>query len=125
MKFFSKIPYWKLLAIPVLAYTIGFTCNMTALISNGGTMPVLSTDGEVWQGDKPNWSKVVLYENTIFFDPIHTRMKPTDHVKWLCDIFNLHNGTYSIGDFFAMFAYSTYDYFGIAWLTLLLKKFME
>lgn len=120
---FSKLPYWKLLAVPVLAFAIGFLCNQTALIANGGRMPVLETDAEIWQGDAPNWNKVVLYENIIYHDPVHTRMKPTDHVKWLCDVFNLHDGIYSIGDFFAMFAMSTWDYFGIVWLTLLIKKF--
>jgi hypothetical protein len=124
----SKIrtfPYWQLLAIPALLFAIGFTCNMTALISNGGRMPVLVTKGEIFEGAKPDYAKEVFYDGIEFIDPIHTVMRKEDHVKFLCDIFNLHDGTYSIGDFFAISADWLWDKFSIAWLALVIRKFFS
>jgi hypothetical protein len=118
-------PYWQLLAIPVVLFAIGFTCNMTALIVNGGRMPVLVTQGELFQGAAIDWTKQVLYDGIVYLDPVHTVMRKGDHLKFLCDIFNLHDGTYSIGDGFAISADWLWDKFSIAWLALVIRKFFS
>lgn len=70
-----KYRNWTFIVPPV-----GGIMNLTAILLNGGKMPVLASP-------------------TVFLDPTHSIMTAGTHVKFLCDIFPLmHIGLFSLGD---------------------------
>lgn|SRR6185437_5426617 len=63
--------------------SVGGVLNLTAILSNGGKMPVLVPPGFQLTG----------------IDPCHSLLTAGTHVKMLCDIFPLmHLGLFSVGD---------------------------
>jgi hypothetical protein len=149
LKLLKKTPYWYLIAIPLLCTFIGAGSNQAVLIANGGKFPVLVNQEQIAQMCTPDTddkddslAKIVQHlkhedskisapdANTCanggeFLDAVHTIMQPTDHFKFLADVFNLRVAIFSIGDFLLMLGDWIWAWSSIAWVVLVLRKFIE
>jgi hypothetical protein len=60
-----------------------------------------------------------------FLDDTHVIMSKESKLKWLSDVWDFKDVTYSIGDFFLMFADWMLQWAPLAWLVLVLRRFIE
>lgn len=127
-----KIPYWQVLAIPVLFMAIGAFSNQAVLIANGGKFPTMVNEKQkaehqsstvIDTGDFKIVVPVAEKEESQFLgDDVHSVMGKNSHLKALADIFNVGEGIASIGDFFVMAGVWLWKFAPIVWLTLVIKK---
>lgn len=92
-----RFPHWKWLFVPTIAFYVGAALNILAITANRGVMPVHCPQQfwEAWASQGMN----ILPGYTI--DEIHSVMKASDHLKFLCDWIVLPRvGIASPGDFF-------------------------
>lgn len=127
-----RIPYWKVLALPVFLFVLGYCSNQAVLIANHGKFPVMVN--EVQQVEHQKQMEVSLGDIQIVVpsapvtssqylgDDVHSVMGPNSHLKALADIFALPQGTASIGDFLILAGEWLWSYCPIIWLTLVLRK---
>jgi hypothetical protein len=103
-----KVPYWYLLAVPVMLFVSGFFMNKIAMASNGGAMPVLiyKCSADDMEGDRR-----------------HICMTHDTHVKILCDWINVQGGIESLGDILLDGSEYTFWPFVFGWLVLIIKRF--
>lgn len=101
-----RIPHSVFLFLPLGLMVLGASLNQLALISNGGTMPVLF----------PGWTCPDLGEDTI-----HRCMTQASHLKFLCDVFNFHTTIESIGDQFLELGSLLMGPAFITWCVLMIK----
>ena len=145
-KTLKKIPYWYLIAIPLLAIGIGAASNQAVLIANGGKFPVqvnAEEQAKLCVAPKadadyalPSAHRQEPAEpsapdmNTCanggeYLDEVHTIMNSQSHLKAFADIFNLGAATYSIGDFLLILGEWMWGWSCIAWCVLVIRKFVE
>jgi hypothetical protein len=151
-----KIPYWYLIAIPLLSIGLGTVSNQVVLWSNHDQFPVMYNDEKIHQScqtpdptaptdlltllmgpkapkkDAPSILKPqpakdadLCQNGGIFLDDTHVIMTKDSKLKFLADIWDFHEVTYSIGDFFLMFAEWMLSWAPLAWLVLVIRKFIE
>ena len=145
-----NIPYWYLIAIPLLSFGIGVASNQAVLIANGDKFPVMANEENLRKycapadedagfaaiiaeitGQKAHSEKSVVTPDPYscqaggeFIDNVHIIMTKKTHLNFLADVFDL-GAIYSIGDFGIIFAEWMLDWAVIAWLVLVLRKFIE
>lgn len=159
-KWMTKIPYWYLIAIPLLSIGLGCVSNQAVLWTNFDKFPVMYNDEKIHQScqtvDKTaagnslieiltgNRAPTVKPKNVpdifapapakdadlcqnggLFLDDTHVIMTKDSKLKWLADVWDMHDVTYSIGDFFLMFADWMFGWAPLAWLVLVIRKFIE
>lgn len=104
-----KIPYWQLIFIPAVLFTIGFCMNSLAVVSNHGQM-VVHMPGGCAKGDFDK-------------DRVHACMLEDSHLKILSDWILFDEGVYSPGDGFIEAANYSYLPFLYMWVALILKDY--
>jgi len=155
-KFLSKIPYWYLIAIPLLITFLGIASNQAVLIANGDKFPVLYNNEKIHVSCQtpeakpaPDFLSLILgpprarpsilepqpapidldpnlcQNGGKFLDDTHVIMSKDSHLKILSDIIDFHTATYSIGDGLLAFGEWMWEWAGISWLTLVIRKFIE
>ena len=138
----KKLPYWYLIAIPLLLTFMGAASNQAVLIANGDTFPVMVNAEKIQKWCAPvedaDPLAAIIHAIThqpapdlnscagggVFLDGVHTIMQPKDHLKFLADIFDL-GSIYSIGDFGIILGRWMWDWSLSAWVVLVLRKFIE
>jgi hypothetical protein len=143
LKFLKKVPYWYLIAIPLLSFGLGAASNQAVLIANGDKFPVMVNAEKIQKWCAPAIDadplsaliRHIMHTETakdpnsctnggVFLDGVHTIMRPKDHLKFLADIFDL-GSIYSIGDFGIILGSWMWDWSLIAWVVLVIRKFIE
>ena len=131
LKALRRFPYWYLLAVPALLFILGAASNQAVLVANHGKFPVMVNDAEIAKlcpsADelRPEFKGIACTSDGHggqYLDRAHTIMGPNSHLKMLADIFDLGDGTYSIGDFLIMLGTGLWSFTPIMWLTLILRK---
>ena len=126
-----KIPYWYLIAIPLLSIGLGTVSNQVVLWDNFDKFPVMYNAEKIHESCKPKDKADDLAADIIkalsgsgktknlhlqlsapdpnvcanggpFLDHIHVIMTKDSKLKALADIWDFHDVTYSIGDFMLM-----------------------
>lgn len=108
MKFW-KIPYWQLLVLPLLCYSLGFTSNKVVKAFNHNQMPVL------WYGD---CTKDI---NEEILAPTHQCMTKSTHLNFLADWIDIKVGFESLGDVLLDLFDMTFSPFLFTWVILMVK----
>lgn len=149
----KKLPYWYLIAIPLLATLLGAASNQAVLIANGDKFPVLYNNEKIHVScqtpdanaeenpldillgvpsktsilkPQPALSDPDLCQNGgKFLDDTHVIMDKDSHLKILSDIIDMHEATYSVGDGLLEFGEWMWSWSVIAWLVLVIRKFIE
>lgn len=85
---------WPLLLLPTILFYFGMGLNAVCTISNGGMMPVLTTNCAA------KFEALVDPEQP---DMVHVCMTPKSRMKPLADILAQNSGWFSIGDEFVDF----------------------
>ncbi len=149
-KFLSKVPYWYLIAIPLLLTFMGAASNQAVLIANGDKFPVMASEEKLQKYCQPQEAsdslsaviaKALAGRSAIvketapdpytcsnggeFLDEVHVIMTPKSHLRPLADIFDMHDGIYSIGDFSLMLGEWIMGWAPLAWIVLVIRKFIE
>jgi hypothetical protein len=147
-----NIPYWYLIAIPLLSFGIGVASNQAVLIANGDKFPVLVNNERIVEMCKAPQPKDDSFLSLLlpsmprtkqalpvhvdaqacsaggdFFDgdDVHVIMKKDSKLKFMADIFDFHRDIFSIGDGLLAFGSWMFDWSPLAWLVLVLRKFIE
>lgn len=141
-----KIPYCRLLAIPLLLVFSGACSNQLVLVANWGKFPVMvneqkaqtiqkencdaqdildAPDGNFSIFDtsveKPAAEKDAACPPTQFIDEEHSIMGKNSHLKFLADYISLGHAIYSPGDFLIILGEWLFSYTWIIWGTLVFK----
>lgn len=85
---FRRLKLW-IVAIPLLLILLGVASNQAVIIANHDKFPVMFNG--------LNGSGIAIGQ-LLPDDPIHCMMGPSTHLNFLADIFDFHDGLYSIGD---------------------------
>lgn len=85
---FRRLKLW-IIAIPLLLILLGIASNQAVIIANHDKFPVMFNG--------LNGSGIAVGQ-LLPDDPIHCMMGPSTHLNFLADIFDFHDGLYSIGD---------------------------
>lgn len=144
MKYLCKIPYWQLLAVPLLFVFLGLASNQSVLIANHGKFPVMLNERQVATFCSRESSLENAFKDKVKFSIINTRASYTDcssggqfidnihsimgsnsHLKGMADIFSLGDAIYSIGDGFLFLGFWLLSFTQIAWAALTLRKIFE
>ena len=149
-KLIKKVPYWYLIAIPLLSLGLGIASNQAVLIANHDKFPVMVNEEKLQKycapakedagfaaiiakitGHKESDDKVIVAPDPYscenggeFIDNVHIIMTKKTHLNFLADVFDL-GAIYSIGDFGIIFAEWMWEWAVIAWLVLVIRKFIE
>ena len=110
LKFLRKTALW-ILAVPLALSLMGAASNQLVLVVNHDKFPVevntLKEEVMVYKMES-DW-KAATAEAGIdlplpegMIDDVHCVMTKDTHLNYLADIFDLHDGIYSIGDFLLM-----------------------
>jgi hypothetical protein len=152
----KKVPYWYLIAIPLLCVGLGILSNQIVLWVNFDKFPVMYNNEKIHQscqtpdpsetdlisiliGHKaPAATKPADVVNSIpakdsdlcqnggkFLDDTHVIMSRDSKLKWLSDVWDLNDATYSIGDLAIMSGEWILRWAQFAWLVLVLRKLVE
>lgn len=129
MKFLRRFPYWYLIAIPLLMFSMGVASNQLVLVANHGKFPVMIN--EVTQEEMCT-ADVDIDPDSIpsnacdkggqFLDGTHSIMGPNSHLKILSDIFPLGGAVFSIGDAFIFLGEWLLSFTPAMWLALTIRK---
>jgi hypothetical protein len=117
VKLLKRIPYWQLIALPILAMFLGAASNQVVLIANDGRFPVQLNAASVERYSDN--SKTV--NSIVYLDHIHTVMRPEDHLKLMADVINI-GPIESIGDLFLDLGFWSFQFTPLMWLTLALRN---
>lgn len=85
---FRRLKLW-IIIIPLISIALGNVCNQAVIVANHDKFPVMF-NGLLGSG--------VAVGQLLPDDPIHCMMGPSTHLNFLADIFDFHDGLYSIGD---------------------------
>jgi hypothetical protein len=149
-KFIKKVPYWYLIAIPLLLTFMGAASNQAVLIANGDKFPVMANEEKLQKFCQPqeagnSFAAAIAKALGIpekstqmaepdpftcaaggeFLDDVHVIMTSKSHLKPLADVFDMHDGIYSIGDFSLIFGEWMWGWSPLAWLALVIRKLIE
>lgn len=109
------IPYKVLLFGPWLLGVAGDWSNKLVMVVNGGTMPV--------RLPAPLLAGAACTQDDFGHDFIHSCYTQATHLKVLADIWTLHKGVYSLGDFL-LDANDWLFWPGLAiWVALMIKNY--
>ena len=156
LKKLFKIPYWWLIALPLLSIALGTLSNQVVLWANFDKFPVMYNDEKIHQScqvktaDPANSLIAILTGHAApkkdvpsifapmpakdldmcenggqFLDDTHVIMSKESKLKWMSDIWDFHDVTYSIGDFLIMLGEWIFSWAPLAWLVLVLRKHIE
>lgn len=103
---FRRLKLW-IIAIPLLLILLGAASNQLVIIANHDKFPVL-LNGVVGSGLEAG--------QMLPDDPVHCMMGPATHLNFLGDIFDMHDGWYSIGDAALFTGYWLWNYCPAVWL---------
>jgi hypothetical protein len=118
LKLLKRIPYWQLIAIPVLSMFLGAASNQVVFIANGGAMPVQLNAANIQRFSENS----VVVNGRTYLDPRHSVLRDEDHLKVLADIFNFGNSVASVGDLLLDFGSWSWQYGPIMWFALAFRK---
>lgn len=150
-KLIKKVPYWYIIAIPLLSMLLGAASNQAVLMANGDKFPVFWNNEKIHvscqtpepkavpdflssllpsilapqPAPKANPDPDLCQNGGKFLDNEHVIMDKGSHLKALADIFDIGSGAYSIGDGLLAFGEWVWEWAGIAWLALIIRKFIE
>jgi len=117
MKFLSFLrttSLWILLLPVALTFT-GAASNQAVIIANHDTFPVLINNKKLAEMTAPDTEPeaapksieqmfrpepAIKEDDTVMLDDVHCNMTHQTHLNFLADVFDMKDGTYSIGDFF-------------------------
>jgi hypothetical protein len=131
-----KIPYWKIIAIPLLLIFSGAASNQAVLVANWGKFPVMVNhrveqklkarnavpDFSIFRTAVPQNKKA---DTDLMIDDIHCVMTPQSRLKVLADWINLQTDIMSPGDLLIMLGEFLWQFALIAWIVLVIKKFND
>lgn len=144
-----KIPYCRLLAIPLLLVFSGACSNQLVLVANWGKFPVMvneqrmqkiqkencepqdmdNPDGNFSIFDtsvlKPIAEKDAACAPTQFIDEEHSIMGKNSRLKFLADYLSFGSTIYSPGDFLILLGEWLFSYTWIIWGTLVFKDALD
>ena len=144
-----RIPYWQIIAVPILLIVGGVLSNQVVLIANGDKFPVLVNDKKYErmlerQAEEDDAEQAVRHFVTLdglvkiplstisirdavradedgMIDYTHSRMGHNSHLRALADIWDLGN-IYSVGDGGIIFGSWLWNFAPLAWLVLVIRK---
>jgi len=114
-RFFCSSFLWVLLA-PYAFIGAGFVSNQAVLIANHDRFPVMANPvklDDFLGGAAPKQGMI---------DEVHCVMTDQTHLNFLADVFDLHDATYSIGDFMLMVGEWAGTFTPMVFLALVFKK---
>lgn len=142
-----KLPYWYIIAIPLLLTFMGAASNQAVLIANHDKFPVMINEEKLQKFCQPEdvgnsfaaaiakalgmsheTARVAAPDPFTcsnggeFLDDTHVIMTSKSNLRPLADVFDLHAGIYSIGDFSLMLGDWSWGWATIAWLALAVRK---
>lgn len=144
----KRIPYFYLIAVPVLLVLSGVASNQAVLVANWGKFPVMMNERQVQlqakmqeqmdqadqkqANDDPfssfntsvDTDKIVLDSQSQFLDDVHSIMGHNSRLKFMADIFNMGQFICSIGDLLLWLGEWLGSYSFIMWLGLILRRLM-
>jgi hypothetical protein len=115
LAFLRYTALWILLLPPAFHF-VGAASNQLVLIANHDKFPVMEND---WRAS----NETVL--NGIIDPGGHCLMTSDTHLNFLADIFDFHDGIYSIGDLMLMTGDWLDSFCIYVWLALIIKKLHE
>ena len=148
----KRVPYWYLIAIPLLLTFMGAASNQAVLIANGDTFPVMvnpvakaahcrSTEmADIIKAitqvapptivEKPKALRaqpapIACGAGGEYLDDVHVVMNSQSRLKFMADVFDMHDGIYSIGDFALILGDWIWSWSVFAWLVLAVRKLIE
>jgi hypothetical protein len=134
----TRIPYWYLIAIPLLLIFSGTVSNQLVFLTNDGKFPVMVNQKELEAMTSPDTDVLAILgitkpkkaisspdKSNQFIDSQHTVMVPENRLKFLADWINLGEGIYSPGDMAIMLGEYLWTFAPIAWLALVIRKLVE
>jgi len=137
----KRIPYWYLLAIPILFVGFGAALNQVVLIANHDSFPVMinaeqlentcSPQEDVGASDFLNGDAQTVVnlnlctEGGEFLDDTHVIMTSKTHLNFLADVFDLGGSICSVGDLGITAGSWMWDFAFPAWIVLIIRKFVE
>ena len=146
-KFITKVPYWYLIAIPLLMTFMGAASNQAVLIANHDKFPVMVNEEKLQKFCQPedagnSFAAAIAKALGVpakdtqmaepdpftcsnggeFMDDTHVIMTSKSNLRPLADVFDMYDRIYSIGDFSMMLGERAWGWAGIAWLTLAIRK---
>lgn len=147
MKFLKRLPFWQVIAVPVLLIFAGAFSNQMVLVSNDACFPVQVNSAEIAKmlekdptppDDFNEFSilnatvKHVVKvpdaapsQDRVMLDTTHSVMRHSDHLKFLADWINLKDGVYSPGDELIILGEYLWAFAPLSWLVLVIKKFYD
>jgi len=145
MKILRRVPYWYLVAIPILLVLLGAASNQAVLVANWGKFPVMVNEFQTAemrdvqkracspQEQREEFSSfdtevspacTALKDNGQFVDEIHSFMGHNSRLKFLADYINLKDKIASPGDLLIALGSWLWSFTPIMWLGLVLRKFL-
>lgn len=139
LSFIGKTMLWVLLLPSTVWYT-GAASNQLVIVANNGKFPVqtnptylakhrLEVDREIAEaqaaGDGGAVQAIQSVDAQGMLDSVHCVMTKNTHFNLLADIFDLHSGIYSIGDFMLMLGEWLGTFCPYVWGALALMKLKE
>ena len=128
MSILRKFPYWYLIAIPALLFSLGIVSNQAVLVANHGKFPVMLSEGmhykycHVAPVELVEIPDISCAKGGQMLDETHSVMGPNSHLKALSDIIPIGSSIYSIGDGFITLGLWLLSFTPIAWLFLTMRK---
>jgi hypothetical protein len=131
MKFLRKFPYWYLLAIPVLLFSLGVLSNQAVLVANHGKFPVMMNAvmmdefcslKQIDPEEIADIPAAFCGKGGDMIDKTHSVMGPKSRLKILADIFPLGKAIYSIGDGLLFLGGWLLTFTPFMWLALTVRK---
>lgn len=114
-RFLSTTALWIVL-LPYLFTGVGAASNQLVLIANHDKFPVMLNE-KVRAGFEPDANGLI--------DKAHCVMTKDTHLNFLADIFDLHDGWYSIGDFLLMIGDWLMGWCIYVWMALVIKSLFD
>lgn len=110
---FLRSTYLWILILPVILYFTGAASNQLVLFVNNDKFPVMLNESKI-DSASPDKNGMI--------DELHCVMTPYTHLNALGDVFDFHDGEYSIGDLLLEFADWAWAFCPFVWGALVVKK---
>jgi len=145
-----KLPYWQIIAVPLLLAFSGAASNQAVLVANWGKFPVMLNSAEIQKLQSSEEEremeqiisaiigqahhKSIIWDSAIpttaaqnansddMIDDTHCIMSKTNRLKFLADWINLGGHIASPGDLGIWLGSWLFSFAPIVWLTLVVKK---
>lgn len=139
-----KVPYWQVIAIPILLFLAGAASNQAVLVANWGKFPVMVNDRALEHfkthaaddDDQKLVKRFTVLDTAVregsmdansdqFLDDVHSIMGHNSNLKFLADYINLKTAIYSPGDLLLELGLMLWPFAIPMWLALVIRKFNE